>query len=307
MKIMKSGELRTLSLQFEKEQQNRDRLKQTLGSYNEDTDNLNRRIAMDGDRLKTKNLYNRFRSLVKPALLVESIVHLFSQSIKNIDNNKIATGRRLAQQFVEEQGCDKLLRQFSTRSLYLSSISSLIEHTAANILEAIDKDNPESFAIDPSSANMNDFYSQLDTGKPDDVIAAIRTRTTDAVQEFIDNQTMDKINIQSALQDVKNQLDGVSNEAAAFGIEQRGKRNVYNIKDKRPKSVIECMVYGIAKNAYKNENVKSAYLNESTSKVDLESVLEDCETIYTFLETLSSSKMVDYDCEYIKKIVDSVK
>lgn len=307
MKTMKSGEFRTLSLQYEKEKQNSERLRQTLGSYNEDVENLNRRTAMDCERLKTRNSYNKFRSLVKPTLLVESIVHLFSQSIKNIDNNKIATGRKLAQQFVEEHGCDKLLRQFSTRSLYLSSISALIEHTAANIMESIDKDNPESFVIDPSSANMNDFYSQLDMSKPDDVIAAIRTRTTDAVQEFIDNQTMDKINIQSALQDVKNQLDGVSNEAAAFGIEQRGKRTVHNIKERRPKSVIECMVYGLAKNAYKDENVKAAYLNESTSKVDLDSVLEDCETIYTFLETVSSAKMVDYDCEYIKKIVDSVK
>jgi len=258
--------------------------------------------------------FGKFSESVKVTLLseciyglCESAAHPFRQDGKE----RAPIFRNLISKFIAESNVERLLFSFRTKTLLLSEFNRIVTKYHKLITEAVDKDNCDSFVIDPEI--KDNFFDELDMAKPDDVIINIRTRVADAVQEFIDGNIADKLDIKDIIQSVQDKIDsiqvGTMDDTTADEVKESytisGKRAIASIRSK-PKNVFGTMVHLMRENALKNEDLKAHYTNES-GKVDLDMIVENCEVMYTLLEAVNTAKIVNVDETYIKTIVDSLK
>jgi hypothetical protein len=257
--------------------------------------------------------YRQFSADTKKALLSECVYRLFNACLtKTKETPQLeAVCRNMVNEFINENGCEDLLRHFRTASEMLSEMSLLVNRYHTIITEKADKDNEDSFKIDPET--KDNFFEELDCVNADEVVYTVRNRVMDSMNEFIDKNTMDKMEITEVLKNTKEKIDMMkdtdSPSAASEEVQEsytlNAKKKITNIRNNRPKGIFESMVTSLLKKTYTNEDYKQIYM-EGT-QVDMDKVVENCEIIYTFLEMLNTSKMVKVDEIYVESVLAEMK
>ena len=251
--------------------------------------------------------YNRFITDSKKALLEECIYRTFDASLRKVNPAPTleSTCRALVDNFVNEQGVENLLRRFRTQSVFLSELALLVDKFHKKIVESCDKDNEETFKVD---SNITDkFYEELDAINADEVIYSIRNRVSDSMNEFIDQNAADKIAIKDVLRDTKDQIDalkGAVPDEVRESYAYDAKRKVTEIRNKRPKTVISAMVESMLRKAYTDDNYRAIYFEGV--EPNMNKIVEHCEIMYTFLETVTTAKMIDVNENYIREILSDI-
>ena len=87
----------------------------------------------------------------------------------------------------------------------------------------------------------------------------------------------------------KNDKDENLKEAYA----SQAKRKITDIRAGKTKGVFEAMVYSVSQSAFKNEDAKKIFIENANLNMD--TVVEHCEVMYTFLETLNTLKLIKID------------
>ena len=185
-------------------------------------------------------------------------------------------------------------------------MSYLVDKYHALVLEAVDKDNEETFKVD---SNLTDkFYEELDCVNADEVVFSIRNRVMDATNDFIDKNTEDKAQIKEILKDTKDKIDsmkGFATEAVQESYAINAKKKISNIRNNRPKTIFESMVTNLLRKSYTDEEYKKVYFEGAN--VNMDKIVENCELIYTFMEMVNTSKMINIDEAYIQSVLDDMK
>ncbi|MGL5752472.1 MAG: hypothetical protein ACRCXT_18195 [Paraclostridium sp.] len=264
------------------------------------------RIKQDRD-LKAKKT-GMALSNIRKSLLSEAILTIYTESCddKNVYNNDIEQIRRsIVDKFVEEQGCDKLITRFKTASSMLAEWAYLIENTTK---KAAPKEREDDIVIhiDIDDELKEDFYNSLKSTDMDDTAAIIRHRVMAAMDDFITSNTNDKIDIESIVRQTTEKVDSSKKENIKEAYDRMGKSNIAKIRNRNTGCVLEFMIKNIASSSYNNDTMKDIFINESGS-VDVDKVVSYAKTLYTFLETVNTTKMIPVDNKYISNIINSFK
>jgi len=248
-----------------------------------------------------KTKFFDFSSSVKKSLLAESIYKLFDMGLGIHEQSAMSNTIKinLVNSFITENGVDRLLSEFKYKSLLLSEMSRIVTKYHKMIVEAVDASNEDTFKIDPLI--KDDFFEELDMDNYKDVSIAIRTRVTDAVDEFIQSNIEDKQELKDAIQDAQNKILTAKTDEIKESFSQISKRKISKIRNGRKVNIFEAMVQALSKGVIQREDLRESYTNNE--KLDMDKIVESCKIMYTFLETVQTAKMVNIDEEYIENIL----
>lgn len=256
--------------------------------------------AMAETQNKRANFF-KFQTSVKKSLLAESIYKLFDMGLGIHEQSDMSNAIKinLVNSFIEENGVDRLLSEFKYKSLLLSEMSRIVTKYSKKIIESVDASNENTFTIDPLI--KDDFFEELDMDDYKDVSIAIRTRVTDAVDEFIQKNIEDKQELKDIIQDTQDKILAAKTEEIKEGYTQISKQKMSKIRNARKINIFEAMVQELSKGVIRRDDLREVYTNNG--KLDMDKIVESCKIMYTFLETVQTAKMANIDEEYIENIL----
>lgn len=226
--------------------------------------------------------------------------------------------RQLVTNFVNEEGSMKLLKKFRGTSYIMSEMAYAIETTVESILERADKDNPESFK--PDKKDKDKFYDKLSKIEVGDAVDKITDRVQDQAAEFMNTNMSEKAELAASLSKTQQKVENNKQKLAekvnskkeqekAAKIEEGyialGKRRATDIRNSKTKNVLEQMVYILSKAAIVNESAGKVFVDNS--RLNMDKIVEHCETICTFITALDSLKIINVNEAYIEKMLKDMK
>ena len=277
------------------------------------------------DKLSSRNRndfsYIDFKKKVTDAYVVEGLTVLVDNCLSPIlirEDYHQKLVRQLVTNFVNEEGSAKLLNKFKSTSYVMSEMAYIIETTIQSILEKAKQDESKSFKLDKEDKEK--FYAKLEKVDVDDAVTKITDRVRTQQQEFVNNNMEEKAALSAALtktqtkvEDNKAKLAEKANsekaKESAVKVEESyiamGKRRATDIRNSRTKNIFECMVYNLSKAAMINESAGQAFIDNS--RLNMDKIVEHCETLCTFITALDSLKIINVDEAYVEKMLADMK
>lgn len=257
------------------------------------------------NKLKVEKEYKKFILDTKKTLLSECIYSLMDRSI-GYQHDKVRADvikRNLVNNFIEEQGVDSLLSRFKTESFLLSEYARIVNKYTTIITEKCNKENADTFVVDQE--DKDNFFDEIDMEDADEVATAIRMRVSDSVDQFVDSNIKQKEELKEVLTKSKEKIEASKNEEVRESFNILAKKKMTEIREKRRTNIFESMVISLAEASMKNEDLKAIYTKDG--KLDMDSIVENCTIMYSFLETVNSAKMIKVDESYIKNVLRELK
>ena len=277
------------------------------------------------DKLSSRNRndfsYIDFKKKVTDAYVVEGLTVLVDNCLSPIlirEDYHQKLVRQLVTNFVNEEGSAKLLNKFKSTSYVMSEMAYIIETTIQSILEKAKQDESKSFKLDKEDKEK--FYTKLENIDVDDAVTKITDRVRTQQQEFVNNNMEEKAALSAALTKTQNKVEDnkaklaekANSEKAkesAVKVEESyiamGKRRATDIRNSRTKNIFECMVYNLSKAAMINESAGQAFIDNS--RLNMDKIVEHCETLCTFITALDSLKIINVDEAYVEKMLADMK
>lgn len=277
------------------------------------------------DKLSSRNRndfsYIDFKKKVTDAYVVEGLTVLVDNCLSPIlirEDYHQKLVRQLVTNFVNEEGSAKLLNKFKSTSYVMSEMAYIIETTIQSILEKAKQDESKSFKLDKEDKEK--FYTKLEKIDVDDAVTKITDRVRTQQQEFVNNNMEEKAALSAALTKTQNKVEDnkaklaekANSEKAkesAVKVEESyiamGKRRATDIRNSRTKNIFECMVYNLSKAAMINESAGQAFIDNS--RLNMDKIVEHCETLCTFITALDSLKIINVNEAYIEKMLADMK
>lgn len=284
------------NLQKQKELQN----EATLNEYK----NSNKRI-------NEYNNFAKFKSSVKSELLEAGLDLIFdkcfgSSSALLSDEDK-SFNSTIVSNFIFEEGVENLLDTFSSKTQLLSELSYYINETVEDALQDIDIDNSDTQVVD--SELKEDLLDNINGDETiDDITDVIRSRVSQATEDFIQKNIVDNIDIKDAMYATKQKLDNIKtgddtlDQEIAKEQTLATKRIIRKITN-RPHSVFEQMVINLTESILGEEKLKDSFALES-GKLDMDKIVKRSTSYYTFLEMTKALKIKDVNENYIKEALN---
>ena len=260
---------------------------------------------------KTANAKREFLQNVKNSLLSECIFKLYKDStVAPLTESDKVIARNLVNKFVLENGAGELLLNFKHKNLLLSEFSRITNKYYQRILEECDDESSDpskagkarEFYIDDKT--KEDFFTELEDIDTEDASKLIKERVSDAVSEFIDNNENQKLEYEDIIKSAQDRIAGTTNESYAESYTNQAKRTINEMRLNAKKNIFHYMVESLCKNTFKNDKLKTKYLNESTLNMD--NIVNDSMLIYNMLEMVSTTNMVNVNEEYMRNYVKSL-
>lgn len=251
--------------------------------------------------------YGRFKQEVTDTLVAETVYCLAasctdSMILENGYNKDLL--RVLSTNFVNENGSQNLLRKWRGTSYIMSEFAYIIQNNIDSICEKADPKNQATLKIKDDQKKK--FFKDIDKVNADSAITAIRTKVKSATAEFIDSNNAAKEQIKSILDSTKKKIEkNEKDENLKEAYAMNAKRKITDIRAGKTKGVFEAMVYSVSESAFKNEDAKKIFIENASLNMD--AVVEHCEVMYTFLETLNTLKLIKIDESYIEKLIADLK
>lgn len=273
-------------------------------------------VAMYESKIEKENTlrtYNEFCTMVKKSLLTEALLALYEQSTDELFNTELATRtkRGIITNFIEEQGVDNLLSGFRMKTVFLDEVAGIVEKHYNSIMEKCDASDPNSLHVD--SEFKKSFFDDLNTTDIDSLAEVIKSRVTTSVEDFITTNMANKLEIKQIIDDSKNRVDSVKtvkDDEKKASLEEAyradAQRKIYQVKNGRPKSIFNVMVEQMSTSVMKGENheLKEQFTTKE-GKLDLDSIVESCKLLYTFLEMVNSTKMIRTTPGELQEFIES--
>ena len=266
------------------------------------------------DYITSKNtaLNNRAQFLegVKSGLLNMAMMKLYTESFSHKMNERDkVVAKNLISKFIQEQGTGELLNRFKYQNTLIAEMGRMVQEAYDKIVDSINEDRTgnnhapgEVRDIKFNTTIVDDFYkdiAELDTAEASQLI---RDRVADAMSDFVDQNMQNRLDFQEVIDQAKEKIQDAQDESFAEATMNEAKRKINEMRRTRSKNIFHYMVEAISKQAYKDENLNKRYIHENT--VDMDGIVNSAELIYTMLEMLNTTEMVDQD--YIKNYIISL-
>ena len=221
-------------------------------------------------------------------------------------------GRSTLTSYIKENRSTTILKKMNGKTKFLSEAARMIDDFVTEAIEDADPDNEDTLAIDPKKEQ--EFYDNLSNSDDvADITNAIRMRVVDAEEKMATDNINDKIDMDDIMQGAAQRIESVrqsnkegelSDDSAELQQQETvmmSKARMNDLATKRSRSVLEQMVRNTSKQVLKDENLAKVYTENG--KVDFDKLIEANTAIYTFMETLNTIQLEDFDEESVKKII----
>ena len=221
-------------------------------------------------------------------------------------------GRSTLTSYIKENGATNILKKMNGKTKFLSEAARMIDDFVTEAIEDADPDNEDTLAIDPKKEQ--EFYDNLSNSDDvADITNAIRMRVVDAEEKMATDNINDKIDMDDIMQGAAQRIESVrqsnkegelSDDSAELQQQETvmmSKARMNDLATKRSRSVLEQMVRNTSKQVLKDENLAKVYTENG--KIDFDKLIEANTAIYTFMETLNTIQLEDFDEESVKKII----
>ena len=221
-------------------------------------------------------------------------------------------GRSTLTSYIKENGAANILKKMNGKTKFLSEAARMIDDFVTEAIEDADPDNEDTLAIDPKKEQ--EFYDNLSNSDDvADITNAIRMRVIDAEEKMATDNINDKIDMDDIMQGAAQRIESIrqsnkegelSDDSAELQQQETvmmSKARMNDLATKRSRSVLEQMVRNTSKQVLKDENLAKVYTENG--KVDFDKLIEANTAIYTFMETLNTIQLEDFDEESVKKII----
>ena len=242
---------------------------------------------------------------IKEAFVSECIYKLYCESVLYpMTSRDKVIARNLVNKFVIENGASNLISSFATENMILSEFSRISQKYYDRVLESCDKHEECEFTsqiggqiIDQNV--VDDFYKELEEVDVADASKAIKDRVADAITDFIDTNAVNKIEYEEIIKSAQDKVSAISteDEAVAESYITMAKRKINEMKNKKETNVFGYMVEALTTSVFKDESLKSRFVHEGN--VDMDGIVESTQLIYTMLEMVNTTNMVNVDEKFI--------
>lgn len=276
-----------------------------MESYNKQHLETQNVYELRENKLKVEREYNKFISETKKSLLTECIYTLMDKAC-GYQSNPIQSDiikRNIVDNYINEQGINTLLSSFKTKTFMLSEFARIVNKYTDIIVEKADKNDPDTFIIDQE--DRDNFFDELKFDDVDEVAAAIKTRVSNSIDEFVNSNIKQKEELKEILKNSKEKIDNANNNEVRESYDLLAKKAMTNIREKKVTNVFESMVLSLAQASLKNEELKKIYTENN--KLDMDSIVENVTIMYSFLETLNSAQIHKVNESYIQEVLESLK
>ena len=253
-----------------------------------------------------------FLEKAKDAFLIESLCKLYKDSFYGpMSKRDQLTARALITQFVQEQGAGDLLNRFKYQNVLVAELGRLVQNAYDKVVDSIcESESEEDESIYPGRSKdlkldktiQDDFYKDLVELDTTEASKLIKDKVADAMSEFIDQNTQNRLDYEEVINTAKEHIQDVKEESTVDATMDYAVRQINEMKRTRHKNVFHYLVEAISREAFKNDAVGKQYIHES--KVDMDGVVRSAKVVYTLLEMINTTEMVDSD--YIKTYVESL-
>lgn len=278
---------------IEKEKKEKERSKHEKASY----DAFNKLEESKKKKMKFVN----FKKSAKKSLVSEAILVLYNNSFyknKPLIENEALIRKGLVNKFITENGgTEEILNSMIGKSFVLSEMYNVINKYYNIISEKVDETKETN--IDP--ALKDNFYDDIiNIPELDDVCISIKQRVASAMENFKDKNMSDKMDIENISQICKEKMVNAKTAKIKEQYEMDANREIAKIKQ-RKRNILESMILETAKKSFTDKSLKEKFNKDN--HIDYDSIVENCEVLYTFLETLNTSKLMDVDEKYLTEFI----
>ena len=258
------------------------------------------------EQITATNNRNKFLENVKTAFMTECVMHLFKHSVTTPMTDKEATiARNLSKRFVVENGAGELINSFALKNRLLSEYSRICKKYYDLVVEDCNNCSPGDVAeLNLNRTIADDFYKELEDVDVDDATKLIRDRVSDAINDFVDTNMANKVEYQDIIATAQDKIAATKDTELAEGYANLARRQINDLKIRKPKSVFNVMVESYTKAVITNDNLKQRYMHETA--VDMDAIVDSTKLIYTMLEMVNTTNMVNVDAKFIQDYLESI-
>lgn len=274
--------------------------------YNQMQDYLNEQIQSSNNR-------SQFLQNVKESFLTECIMKLYSESML-IPMNKSdkVVARNLVTRFIRENGAGDLISKFATKNLLLSEFARVTQKYYDKVVELCESNNinPKCDTCcdvkeyDLPKVIVDDFYKELADVDVLDASKLIKDRVADAITEFIDSNSSAKMDYEEVIKQAQDNIATAKDESMVEEYSNTARRRINEMKLVREKNIFNIMVEALTRKVITDDSYKKKYMHEAT--VDMDSVVDSTRLIYTMLEMVNTTNMVNVNEEFIARYLGSL-
>lgn len=250
---------------------------------------------------------------IKEAFVSECIYRLYCESVgfPMTQGDKVVS-RNLVNKFVMENGAGNLISSFATENMVLSEFSRICQKYYDRVLESGDAKQEDCELVSQISGQMirqdivDDFYKELINIDIADASKAIKDRVADAITDFIDTNAANKIEYEEIIKTAQDKANAISatDEVVAESYLDMAKRKINEMKNTRDVNVFGYMVEALTTSVLKDESLKERFVYEGT--VDMDGIVNSTQLIYTMLEMVNTTNMVNVNEEFITEYLTSL-
>ena len=249
---------------------------------------------------------------IKEAFVSECIFKLYCESVGfPMTSRDKVIARNLVNKFVIENGAGNLIHSFATENMILSEFSRISNKYFNRVLEGCDKHEDCELTGQISDQIIaqdvvDDFYKELEDIDVSDAAKAIKDRVADAISNFIDTNAANKIEYEEIIKHAQDKAAAISgtDEAVAESYLDMARRKINEMKNTRDINVFGYMVEALTTSVFKDEALKARFVNEGT--VDMEGIVNSAQLIYTMLEMVNTTNMVNVNEEFIDRYLTNL-
>lgn len=255
------------------------------------------------------NINNRatFLQNVKEALISECIMKLYSDSMTSMDNRDKKIARNLVTRFVKENGAGDLIGRFSTKNILLSEMARITQKYYNKVIESCDNGecsgNLKEYNLDTTI--KDDFYNELEDLDTMDASKLIKDRVADSIQQFIDDNSYSKIEYEDVIQQAQEKIASAKNESIIDEYSSIAKRKINEMRLNKTKNIFNVMVESLTHKALTDDSYKANYVHESS--VNMDKIVEDTTLVYTMLEMVNTTNMININEQFISDYIKSLQ
>lgn len=259
------------------------------------------------------NAFYEYKDNVKSSLVSRALYGIYEKSLVNPNPRESKIGKVLIDNYVNEVGASKLLRNMKfSESALLLEIKDAVEDFYDRITDDATAEDVSTQTIKPE--DVEDFWKQIDKSEDiQDITDLIRLRVSGAEEDFVNKNQEDKENVKTILKQtadrVKNAEETNDNDYAEAVEESEtriAKDKIYKIQHEGHRNVFDRMVRNISESVIKNEDAKKEFMLKN-GRLDMDKIVESARCMYALLEMVSSLNIEKVDEAYIEQTLKSIK
>lgn len=281
-------------------------------------------LAIMEAKTKSSRIQSRYANFVesmKINLIAEVVSDIARSSMQRVnqklnkdifdENAMYPSLNAITYQFIKENGNGSgiLYNMNKKPSVYLSNIHNLIHSTYTSVLEglSVNLNNDGTGDFKMPAQSMDDFRSKSkEVFGREEIIDSIADRVAETIKDFVQQNADDKEKIVSALNATKEKIDSLKNASDELkeSYARIGRRYITDIRESKH-GLFNEMVVAMSKGIMKNEALREEFIEESHLKIDR--IISNVATMYTFLETVNTMRLIKIDESYIKEVLNSME